>query len=194
MADVQTMFTKAQQQFAARVGSIGDQWEAPTPDAEWDVGALVDHLIDEQRWVAPLLHGHDLEAAEKIVKGMASTRADETVGPDRVQEWQDAARAAGDAILDPDALGRTVHLSRGPTPASDYLNEMVFDLTVHAWDLGRAVGADTSLPDDLVAYVFTAVQAYGDLSATGLFAKPVPIAEDAPMLDRLIAATGRNPY
>jgi uncharacterized protein (TIGR03086 family) len=193
MNDVQTMFTKAQQQFAARVGSIGQNWAAPTPDSDWDVGALVDHLIDEQRWVAPLLRGHDLEAAEKIVKGMASTRADTTLGADRVQEWQDAARAAGDAALEQDVLNRTVHLSRGETPAGDYLNEMVFDLTVHAWDLARALGVDAALPDDLVDYVFAVVQAYGDLSSTGMFDKPVPTADDAPTLDRLIALTGRNP-
>lgn len=194
MDDLRAMFTAAQRQFDEQVAAIGDRWHAPTPDTEWDVAALVDHLIDEQRWVAPLMHGHDLDAAQAIVNGMASTRANDQVGPDRVQEWLDASRAAADAVHEPDALERTVHLSRGPTPARDYLNEMVFDLTIHAWDLGRGLGSDPALPDDLVDYVFRAVQAYGDLSFTGMFAPPVTVPDDAPALDRLVAATGRNPY
>lgn len=194
MDDLQKMFVTAQQQFGQRVAAIGDRWQLPTPDTEWDVAALVDHLIDEQRWVAPLLRGHDLDAAQAIVNGMASTRASDAVGPDRAQEWQDAARAAADAVLESDSLERTVHLSRGPTPAREYVNEMVFDLTVHAWDLGRAVGADLTMPDDLVDYVYRVVQAYGDLSFTGMFAPPVSVPDDAPALERLIGATGRNPY
>lgn len=194
MDELLAMFTAAQRQFDAQVAAIGDRWQLPTPDTEWDVAALVDHLIEEQRWVSPLLHGHDLDAAQTIVHGMASTRANETVGPDRVQEWLDAARAAADAVHEPDALERSVHLSRGQTPARDYLNEMVFDLTVHAWDLGRALGADPALPDSLVDYVFRAVQAIGDLSFTGMFAPPVVVPGDASPLDRLVAATGRNPY
>jgi uncharacterized protein (TIGR03086 family) len=193
MDDVQTMFTKGQEQFGARVAAISGRWDAPTPDSEWNVAALVDHLVDEQRWVSPLLNGHDLDAAGEIVKGMASTRRDAELGSDLAAEWQDASIAARDAVLEPGALERMVTLSRGPTPARAYLSEMVFDLTVHAWDLGTAIGFENTLPDDPVEWVYAAVSQYGDLSASGLFDKPVDVPHGAPTLDKLIAATGRRP-
>jgi uncharacterized protein (TIGR03086 family) len=86
-----------------------------------------------------------------------------------------------------------VQLSRGPTPARAYLDEMTFDLVVHAWDLGVAIGYPDPVPDELVEPVYAAVKEYGDLSATGMFDAPVDVPDDASMLDKLIALTGRDP-
>ena len=38
------------------------------PDTEWKVADLVEHLIEEHRWAAPLMHGQDLESAAKVVE------------------------------------------------------------------------------------------------------------------------------
>ena len=56
----------------------------------------------------------------------------------------DSAEAFGEL----DALDRTVSLSRGPTPARQYLTEMVFDLIVHSWDANHPLNevADVLLP------------------------------------------------
>ena len=78
----------------------------------------------------PLVHGHDLDTAEQIVKGAQSTREDE----DMKTQWRGAADASAQAFGEPEALGREVSLSRGPTPCPQYLDEMIFDLVVHGWD------------------------------------------------------------
>ena len=31
-------------------------------------------------------------------------------------------------------------ITRGPAPVAEYLEEMILDLIVHAWDLGTAIG------------------------------------------------------
>jgi uncharacterized protein (TIGR03086 family) len=191
MDDLIALFTSGQREFSARVHAIAeDQWRAPTPCAEWTVADLVDHLIDEQRWAAPLMHGQDLEAAGKVVEGSRSLPVD---GANLAQEWDEAATASAEAFTAPGALERRVELSRGATPATTYLEEMIFDLVLHAWDLGKAIGYADPLPDDLVAVVQSKVAAMGDLSSTGLFDAPVDVPADASAIDKLVAQTGRKP-
>ncbi len=38
--------------FTDRLTRVTD-WSAPTPDTEWDVAQLVEHMVDEQRWIPP---------------------------------------------------------------------------------------------------------------------------------------------
>jgi uncharacterized protein (TIGR03086 family) len=194
MDDLLSMFLAGQREFGTRVHAVQEsQWAGATPDTEWSVADLVAHLIDEHRWAAPLLHGLDLASARKVVEGTRDLPVDGGVGSNLAVSWDEAATSSADAFAEPDALARSVELSRGDTPARDYLDEMVFDLVVHSWDLGQAIDYDVPLPEDLVSYVQGRVHAMGDLSAGGLFDSPVPVPGDAPAIDKLVAATGRNP-
>jgi uncharacterized protein (TIGR03086 family) len=188
MDEMVSLFLIGQREFGARVGEIADdQWSVPTVDTEWDVAALVDHLIDEGRWVGPLMSGQSLREAGEAVKAMGSPAAD------RAAAWQSAATSASDVLASAD-LDANVELSRGPTPARSYLGEMIFDLCVHSWDLGQAIGSARLLPDELVEPVYELVKSYGDLSALGdMFAPAVPVSDDAPTVNKLIGLTGRNP-
>lgn len=189
MSDPVALMRQALKEFGARVDRIGsDQWSATTPCSEWTVADLVDHVTDESLWVAPLLEGHSLETAAGIVDGAKTGGRG-----DRAMLWSIAATDAIRAWGEPGALDRSVALSRGSTPVSAYLDEMLMDATVHAWDLGTAIGMTDRLPDDQVAYVLAAVQSYGDLEATGAFGPPQPVGSDACVEDRLVALTGRVP-
>jgi uncharacterized protein (TIGR03086 family) len=189
MDDMVSLFTIGQREFGARVHEVrADQWDAPTPDEDWDVAALVDHLIDENRWVAPLLGGMSLSAAGDAVAALPPTAVD------RIGAWDAAAAASAAAFSADDALERTVSLSRGPTPATQYVGEMIFDLCVHSWDLGRAIGSTRPLPEELVETVFGIAKSFGNLSEFGDMFKPaVSVPDDAPLVDQLIAFTGRDP-
>ncbi|HEY8828278.1 MAG TPA: TIGR03086 family metal-binding protein [Jatrophihabitantaceae bacterium] len=194
MDDVVAMFLSAQREFGARVHAVGeDQWAAATPDADWTVADLVEHVIDEHRWAAPLLHGQDLESAGKVVEGSRSLPVDGGVGANLAQEWHEAAIGSADAFTAPGALDRDVALSSGATPVRRYIQEMIFDLTVHAWDLAQAIGYRGSLPDDLVSTVYSWMADVGDMSASGMFKPPVDVPDGARTIDKLVAATGRNP-
>jgi len=171
-----------------------DGWDGATPATEWTVTELVEHVVDEHRWVPPLVHGHDLQTAEQIVNGSKSTRNDPERGLDLKAEWHDVASGSAQAFGEPDALQRQVTLSRGPTPCPQYLDEMIFDLVVHGWDLGQAIGYPEPIPEELAAPVYEAVQNMGDLSSFGdMFAPAVSVPQDASTLDKLVAHTGRNP-
>ena len=190
------MFLTAQRGFGERVQAVReDQWHASTPCSEWDVASLVAHLIDENQWVPPLLHGLDLESAGKVVEGSRSLPVDGGVGANLIEVWDEASIACADAFREDGAMERTVALSRGPTPATAYITEMIFDHLVHAWDLGKAIGyAGEPLPSEIVATAYEMVKGMGDLSAYGEMFKPaVSVPDDAPTVDKLLALTGRDP-
>jgi uncharacterized protein (TIGR03086 family) len=173
----------ARNEFDARLSQVTD-WSAPTPDTEWTVADLVRHMVDEQRWVAPIVAGRTVEDAEATL---------EPIGDDLVAEWCRYAEQATEAwgATPSDA---NVHLSYGTVTCLDYLKQQVADITVHTWDLARAVGGDDRLHPGLVDAVWADLEPQHDmLASSGLFASPVPIADDAPVQDRLIALTGRDP-
>src|SRR5262245_60238872 len=104
-------FLAACRTFSERVHAIAeDQWRADTPDDEWTVADLVDHLIDEHLWGPPLLHGLDLKAAQAVVDGARKLPVDGGVGANLAEAWDEASIACIDAFSEADALKRTVHL------------------------------------------------------------------------------------
>lgn len=187
-------FLAAQRAFTERVHAVTeDQWQAATPDEGWTVADLVAHLVDEHRWAAALVHGMDLDAARKIVAGTRNLPIDGGVGANLAESWDEACVGSADAFSGAGALDRMVALSRGATEARSYCSEMIFDLTVHSWDLQTAIGYDGSLPTEVVDAVYAQAKEMGDLSSSGLFGAPVTVSEDAATIDKLVALTGRTP-
>jgi uncharacterized protein (TIGR03086 family) len=68
------------------------------------------------------------------------------------------------------------------------------EVVIHGWDLARATGqpydVDAATADAVLSHV-TPIAAEGPVE--GLFGPAVPIADDAPALDRIIALSGRDP-
>ncbi|TAM88566.1 MAG: TIGR03086 family protein [Jatrophihabitans sp.] len=194
MDELLDMFLAGSREFGARVHAVApDRWSAPTPDTEWTVADLVGHLVEEHRWCPPLLHGLDLESARKVVAGTRNLPVGGGTGANLAEAWDEAALGSSAAVTERGALDRVVDLSRGPTSARQYLGEMTFDLTVHSWDLARAIGYDRPLPEDLVGFVYGQVRQLGDLASTGLFAAAVEVPAGASTIDKLVALTGRAP-
>ena len=173
---------QAHREFATRLPAVTD-WDGSTPDDEWTVRELVTHVIEEQQWVPHLLAGSTVRDARWKIAAL---------GADLRAEWRLHSLAATVAwrATDPNS---SVSLSSDTVPMVDYLREQVSDVTIHAWDLARAVGVSEQLDDRLVAAVWTVFEPQKDtLSASGLFASPVPVPEDAPLQLRLLALTGRD--
>lgn len=182
MAHWLELHRRAHDEFGRRVAAVVD-WSAPTPDEEWDIHALVLHVVREQQWVPPLLDGATV----------ARTRGRlDPVGSDLAAEWlrHSAAATAAWGRVDPHA---PVQLSHDTVTAVAYLKEQVSDVTIHAWDLARATGSDEELDAELVAHVWAEFLPQKEtLEASGLFASPVPVPDDASLQSRLLALTGRD--
>ncbi|WP_411700669.1 TIGR03086 family metal-binding protein [Conyzicola sp.] len=173
---------RAHQEFAARIAAV-QNWDAPTPDTDWSVRDLVTHVVTEQQWVPHLLAGRSLEQARSSIDRLRA---------DLAGEWALYSLAATSAWHSTPRDAR-VQLSSDTVTADEYLREQVADVTIHAWDLARAVGADETLDDELVRAVWSVFEPQkATLEASGLFASPVPVADDAPLQSRLLAITGRD--
>ncbi|MGW2329667.1 TIGR03086 family metal-binding protein [Streptomyces sp. NPDC001700] len=176
--------------FTERVHAVrADQWDAPTPCTEWTVRDLVNHLAVEQMWVPSLLR----EGASASASGEGDVLSGDQLGEDPVATWDAAAAVARTAFREPGALERTVALSYGASPATEYCAQMTADATVHAWDLARAIGADERLPKPLVDFSVREVAPYAaELEKSGLFAAPVEPPPGADAQTKLLALLGRE--
>jgi hypothetical protein len=65
---------------------------------------------------------------------------------------------------------------------------------LRAHDIAKAVGVDGTLPEELVRGVWEEVSPHAEeWRSYGVYPAAVPVPEDAPLLDRLLGLTGREP-
>jgi uncharacterized protein (TIGR03086 family) len=182
------LFQRAQAQFTDRVDAVApDQWEDESLPG-WTVADLVAHLVNEALWVPPLLAGEPFD----LVDGRFPDDTTDLLGDDPFTGWETAADGALAAFAEDDALMRTVHLSRGPTPAGEYIFEMTADLTVHSWDLASATDGDTELDGELVTAALVFAERLPEDGVPGLFDPPLNVPASASPQTRLLARYGRR--
>ncbi len=184
--DIPAMFRGAVAEFDARVRRIGGhQWQAPTPDEDWTVRDLVNHLVGENLWAPLLLAGSTITEVGDRFDG-------DVLGPEPRAAWAAACAAAVRAIEADGAMDRIVHLSFGDFPGREYALQLFADHLIHAWDLARAIGADERLDTGLVASCANWFDAMEDAyrSAGAIAARP-PVPGHADAQTVLLARFGR---
>lgn len=169
----------------ARVGP--EQWALPTPCTLWDVRTLVNHLVSENLWVAPLVAGRTIAEVGDRFEG-------DVLGDDPVEAYEASATDCDEAFAAPGALGAPIAVSYGPVPGADYCGHRLLDLVVHGWDLAVATGQDATIDPELAERCWEVVEPQlAFLEASGVFGPPVAVPADAPVADRLLGALGRTP-
>jgi uncharacterized protein (TIGR03086 family) len=183
------LFQRAQAAFTDRVDAIKpDQWgDEALPG--WTVADLVAHLVNEALWVPPLLAGEPYD----LIEGRFPADTEDLLGADPVAGWESAADGALAAFAEDDALRHTVHLSRGPVPAGEYILELTADLVVHSYDLAAATDGDTDLEGELVTAGLVFAQRLPEDGVPGMFDPPLDVPPTAPPLVRLLGHFGRRP-
>jgi len=168
----------------SRLDAVDDsQWTLPTPCTEWDVRALVNHVVGEELWTVPLVDGATLEEVGDRFEG-------DVLGDDPTVVGRAAATEAAAAVDRRLPEGGTVQLSFGVVPIEEYVQQLSADHLVHSWDLAVATGQDLSLDLELVRGVSEwfaeREEMYRDAGAVG----PAAPAGDDPQ-SALLAAFGR---
>jgi uncharacterized protein (TIGR03086 family) len=101
---------------------------------------------------------------------------------------------AQDAVKNLDDPQKMVHISYGDFPAEQYLSDITVQRGLGAYDLAKFIGADTKLPDELVKGLWEAIVPIADmLRQYNVFKAEIPVPEDAPLMQRLLGLTGRDP-
>jgi len=167
-------------------GVSAAQLADPTPCTEWDVRALVDHVIGGPVYLLAAL-GESVDGpggpagapGERLAQSYAQLRG-RCLGALR------RPSAAEVRCLSP--LG--FEWSVAEATAGTFMDQLV-----HTWDLATATGQDTRLDpmlvDACIALFLPEMPERG--RAAGLIGPAVPVPEDAPAQDRLLGAMGRHP-
>lgn len=175
---------------AAVVSGITDsQLDDPTPCLGVTVGQLLDHL-----------DGLCQAFAHAAVKSTAlnAPRASPT-RPGSVRTGAVASRPLAElaeAWRDPAAWTGTSAAGGVEMPAPVTGRVAIDEVLVHGWDLARATGQRYE-PDvaglAAAAEFVDAIVAQSPEGSQGIVVPPVAVPADAPPLDRLLGATGRDP-
>jgi len=164
-------------------GVSDDQLAQPTPCSDYDVAGLRNHIVG---WSQAFAAG----SAERPldIDPMAYEAGDDPAGEfraaaaDIVQGWHDHG------------LDREVKISSGSSPGAMVFNMTMMEYLAHGWDLATATGQPIPYSDAEGAEALARAEAtLPDEYRGDAFGPKVPIADDAPAVDRFIAFMGRDP-
>jgi uncharacterized protein (TIGR03086 family) len=178
----------ANDEFARRLRLVGsDDWRRPTPCSEWEVRALVNHVVGANVRYELLLHGAPTEQVEAM-------RAVDHLGDDALASFVATADRVVACFHEDGALERIAHHASGDRTGRELLSMRILDAAIHGWDLARAIGADETVDDDVVAFllVYTAGLDLGPQQRAFAFAD-AGVPRIASPQDQLLHRLGRHP-
>lgn len=157
----------------------------PTPCDEYDVAALIGHLVGVVRRIGAVVGGQHF-----------STAPIDQPTTDWVGDWT-AARSTTDEVLATADLTRQVAVPWGEVSVASAIGSYVGELTTHAWDLAVATGRVDRLDPELAEAALPGAKAKIPAHIRGMegipFGPVVEVADDAPAYDRLVGWNGRDP-
>jgi uncharacterized protein (TIGR03086 family) len=193
------VFIKAERALKAVVDQIrDDQWDMVMPpdfatsgvEGPITLREVINYHAYDDAWVPDMLAGRTMdEVGKEAFKG-------DLLGDNPKASFAaivEKATAAADALGDKN-LGRTVHCSFGDFPAREYLWQITSFRGLRAHDIAKVIGADTRLPADLVQGLWDQLAPIAEeWRKIGVFGPKVDVPDSAPLQDRLLALTGRQP-
>ncbi|GAA2925930.1 MULTISPECIES: TIGR03086 family metal-binding protein [Streptomycetaceae] len=180
----------AARQIGELAGSVDDrQLSGPTPCPDYAVRELLAHLLG--------LSVAFRDAARKELGPTTDTSPD-SAPPLLPDDWRESLPALLDELVTawraPTAREGMTRAGGVDLPGSVAAMVVSNELVVHGWDLARSTGQEFRA-DEASLRSSEALLAPADDEAEpgGPFGPPVPVPHDAPLLDRVIALSGRRP-
>ncbi|MDN0195017.1 TIGR03086 family metal-binding protein [Streptomyces sp. S.PNR 29] len=138
------------------------------------------------------------DAARKDLGATTGTAPDAAaceIGPGWREELPKALGELADAWRDPSAWTGMTRAGGIDLPGAVAAAVAADELVIHGWDLARATGQPYE-PDPAalrVSYDLLAAAAAEQDRGGGIFGPVVPVPDDAPLLDRAVGLSGRDP-
>ncbi len=177
---------------AAEAGRVArgvrpDQLSGPTPCAEFDVRALVNH------WVLYSSHGLECRALRRPIPDELTDR-DFTAVADWAEEYTAQLDRAVRAWSEPTVWEGEIDLGWATMPAAGVAGMLLAELALHGWDVATATGQEFRVSEGSAVIIGEIVAASAEeYRAYSMFAAAVEIADSADPFSRYVAASGRNP-
>jgi uncharacterized protein (TIGR03086 family) len=165
-------------------GVSKDQLADSSPCTEWDVAAVIDHLVGTQYWLLSAV-----SAAEPRDEETKASAGDYQVA------FDDVARAVAGVLSEDGFATRSVELPFGTFTGAQFTDFVSLETLTHAWDVAKATSQGTDLAPDAAEHLLGVAQAMmgGEgREESSNFGAVQPCAPDAPAADRLAAFLGRR--
>ncbi|MDA0768653.1 MAG: TIGR03086 family metal-binding protein [Chloroflexi bacterium] len=157
-----------------------DQMSASTPCSEWNVGALVEHLVGGAAFFGASLAG---EEPQPPSGGGSPADSYDTLTKKVISE-------AGN----PGAMEKKYNTPFGEMAGGEFMFGAFMDTFVHGWDLAKATGQDTSLNGDFAGMIYQGMAPMMDgMRQGGAFGAAVSVPDSASIQDKMLGMLGRKP-
>jgi uncharacterized protein (TIGR03086 family) len=165
------------------------QLSKATPCSEYDVKALLNHLVGANRMFAAVAQGEELDPARA---------ADDHLGDDYTAAFEQSAKTVSEAWKTPGLLEKTVKLPFAEMPGAAALGIHTVEALVHGWDLGTATGQAVEFDPALAEVAWDNVKNLPDMfrgpAGSGMpFGLKVEPPANATPTQRVVAWLGRQP-
>jgi uncharacterized protein (TIGR03086 family) len=177
--DPRPVYTRATDQAAALIKTVRpDQLDGPTPCTEFDVRALLSHVVGGTRRIAVVGEGGDGLAVRPFADGVQDdswAAAYDEVRVRVLKAWESDER-----------MRTTVRVPWGEAPGHVALSGYAMEIITHTWDLSEALGHPLALDTGLGEFALA--------TARQLLPDSRPRDEDTPFDTRREAREGAGVY
>lgn len=184
--DPKELFRRSVESVNGCIGAVkDDELGNKTPCSEWDLKALLNHLVYEILWVPDIVAG-------KTIAEVGDKYDGDVLWDDPVEAWNDAINKALQAVEACDLNG-PAHLSYAETTNHKYITEIASDVLIHGWDVGQSINCSVIF-DRKLAQVFYDIflPRQDEMVASGAFGTAIDTSGDASIQTKLLALFGRK--
>ncbi|HYF46374.1 MAG TPA: TIGR03086 family metal-binding protein [Acidimicrobiales bacterium] len=183
MSEISERYARRAAALADKVAAVSDDdWSNPSPCEDWTARDIVRHVVETQG----------------MFLGFVGREMDDLPSVD--EDPEGALRGATGRIQrdleDPERAGETFEGMMGTQRFDEAVDRFLSaDLVVHNWDLSKATGQDTTIPDEEVAAMWELAKGWPSegMRGPGAFGPEVEVPEDASEQDKLLGFLGRQP-
>ncbi|MCW2947036.1 MAG: hypothetical protein JWR24_3753 [Actinoallomurus sp.] len=183
MQDIRALHSTTGAMAAGVISQISpDQLRDATPCADWDVRAVINHLVNSNLRFAGIVTGEPAPAS-----------GEDVLGQDYLADFGDSFDRLCEAFDREGVLEQTFPTPFGEGPGALLVTMRVSELTIHSWDLAAATGQPRDLDAELVAFADKSMRSRPiPRGGQSPFAEEVSVPDGATAADRLAAYAGRR--
>jgi uncharacterized protein (TIGR03086 family) len=169
-------------------GVTPDQLGMPSPCAGWTVRDVINHITG-----GATIFAISAEQGSVPDEDLVRLSTGDNLGDDYKGAWKTSVDRAMATFRQPGILDKLVTLPFGQMPFGVALDIAAFDVATHACDIAHATGQDI---DDVVLLETALEMGHKVMGpehrVPGVFDAEQPVADDAPVQERLLAFAGRK--
>jgi uncharacterized protein (TIGR03086 family) len=174
--DLLDLYGRASEWTVSKADGAAEKLDAATPCDDWDVRALMNHMLDTQNYFVGNARGEDVSPP--------SPQPPELLGDDPEADFEHARARTLSTFGEDGVVERT-----GPS-----LGIAFSDQLLHGWDLAQATGQDATMPEGLPEAAYEMIHGrFTEDQRKGIFKPEVAVAPNVTAQDKLLAYTGRDP-